>query len=238
MAGGAVVLASGGLDSSVLLHAVVRETGADNVRALSFAYGQRHGIELTCAREQAGAAGVVDHAVLDISFLGPMLAPGTALVSGGGAVPDLDDLSGGDLAQPPTYVPNRNMMLLSMAAAYAEANGLARVCYGAQAQDEYGYWDCTPAFLGRINALLALNRKMPVLIDAPLVAHRKVDNVRLGQELGVDFSRTWTCYRGLDNADTPVAQRRGCGTCPSCVERQNAFKEAGLKDPLEPDSKN
>jgi 7-cyano-7-deazaguanine synthase len=228
----AAVLLSGGLDSSVLLHAVARELGPQYLHALSFDYGQRHAIELECARAQATAAGVTRHAILDLRFLGPLLAPGSTLLASGGEVPDLADLAEADLVQPPTYVPNRNMMLLSLAAAYAEAQGIDRVYYGAQAQDEYGYWDCTAEFLERINSVLALNRKTSVEVLAPFVANSKADNVRLGTKLGVDFAQTWTCYRGLANASTPLAQRRGCGTCPSCVERLNAFATAGIPDPL------
>ena len=115
------------------------------------------------------------------------------------------------------------MMLLSMAAAYAEAAGIADIYYGAQAQDEYGYWDCTPAFLEGLNAVFALNRRTPVKVHAPLVHHSKADNVLMGIDLGVDFGQTWSCYRGGDSA---------CGTCPTCVERLNAFAAAGMEDPL------
>jgi 7-cyano-7-deazaguanine synthase len=116
-------------------------------------------------------------------------------------------------------------MLLSLAAAYAEANKIADVYYGAQAQDEYGYWDCTTDFLGRINAVLSLNRDTPVRIHAPFVSHDKAANVLLGQELGVDFALTWTCYRGEPG--------HPCATCPACVERLNAFAKAGIPDPLD-----
>ena len=121
---------------------------------------------------------------------------GTALVDGGDDVPDLKDLSENELEQPPTYVPNRNMMLLSIAAAYAESNGAREVYYGAQAHDEYGYWDCTEDFLGRINSVLTLNRRDSVQIVAPFVSKKKEELVSLGLELGVDFSHTWSCYRG------------------------------------------
>ena len=226
------MLLSGGLDSSVLLHAIAREFGAGNVHALSFDYGQRHAVELECARAQAAAAGAARHAILDLRFLGPLLAPGSTLIASGGEVPDLADIAEADLVQPPTYVPNRNMMLLSLAAAYAEAQGIGRVYYGAQAQDEYGYWDCTAEFLERINSVLGLNRKTPVQVFAPFVANSKADNVRLGVELGVDFANTWTCYRGLADISTRPEQRRGCGTCPACIERLNAFASAGIPDPL------
>lgn len=221
--GPAVVLLSGGLDSSVLIHHVARALGRAPVHALSFDYGQRHSRELDCARRQAGAAGAASHRVIDISFLGDLLRDGSTLLRGGEPVPDLADLAPQELAQPPTYVPNRNMMLLSMAAACAEALGARDVFYGAQAQDEYGYWDCTRDFLDRINAVLALNRRDSVRVHAPFVGLRKAETVRRGVELGVDFAQTWSCYRGADLA---------CGTCPTCVERLNAFREAGLVDPL------
>lgn len=219
----AVVLLSGGIDSSVLAHYTARRLGRAPVRALSFQYGQRHARELECARFQAQAAGMAAHELIDLSFLGPMLQGGSALIDGGGGVPDLRDLPKAALDQPPTYVPNRNMMFLSIAAAYAEACGIHEVFYGAQAQDEYGYWDCTRAFLDRMNDVLALNRREPVRIHAPFIEKRKAETVRLGMELSVDFARTWSCYRGA---------ARPCGTCPTCVERRNAFREAGGKDPL------
>jgi 7-cyano-7-deazaguanine synthase len=219
----AIVLLSGGLDSSTLLHYASARLRCAPLHALSFAYGQRHDRELHCARAQAVAADVAAHRVLDVSFIGELLDHGSALLAGGREVPDLTDLSEADRAQPPTYVPNRNMMLLSIAAAYAESHGIRDVYYGAQAQDEYGYWDCTEAFLERVNAVLALNRRVPVRIHAPFIARPKSEIVTLGLELGVDFAQTWSCYRG---------GARACGTCPTCVERRNAFRTAGATDPL------
>lgn len=218
----AVVLLSGGADSSVLLHFVAKRLGGNPLLAVSFDYGQRHRRELEAAAAQAKAAGA-EHLVLELRFLGPLLSAGSALVSGGEAVPDLAVLSEEELRQPPTYVPNRNMMLLSMAAACAEARGVSDIYYGAQAQDEYGYWDCTGEFLARLNALFSLNRKTPVRIHAPFVRWPKAETIRLGLELGVDFAQTWSCYRGGDTA---------CGTCPTCVERLKAFETEGARDPL------
>ena len=211
------------MDSSTLLHSLGPRVGCETVHAISFAYGQRHHKELLCARAQAAAADVAAHRVVDVSFLGELLDHGSALLNGGTDVPDLTDLSETDRAQPPTYVPNRNIMLLAMAAAYAEAHGIRDVYYGAQAQDEYGYWDCTETFLQRVNAVLVLNRKEPVRIHAPFIAWPKARIVTLGVELGVDYGQTWSCYRGGEVA---------CGTCPTCVERRNAFRAAGVADPL------
>jgi len=218
----AVVLLSGGADSTVLLHHVGRHLGHAPLHAISFQYGQRHVRELACAAHQADRAGA-RHVVLDISFMGTLLREGTALVAGGAAVPSLADLAKKDLDQPPTYVPNRNMMLLAMAAAYAETREIRDIFYGAQAQDEYGYWDCTPDFVRRLNRVFALNRRNRVRIHAPFAGMKKAEIIRLGLDLGVDFAHTWSCYRGGE---------RACGTCPTCVERLNAFAAAGVADPL------
>ncbi|MCC6696791.1 MAG: 7-cyano-7-deazaguanine synthase QueC [Candidatus Hydrogenedentes bacterium] len=220
---GAVVLVSGGIDSSVLLHYVARNLKRAPIHVLSFNYGQRHAKELDCARWQADAVDAETHRIIDISFMGGLVRGASALIAGGKSVPEFKDLAAGDLDQPPTYVPNRNMILLSIAAAHAEAQGIRDVYYGAQALDEYGYWDCTKDFLERVNAVLALNRREPVTIHAPFVSKKKADSVRLGVELGVLFNQTWSCYRG---------GARACGVCPTCVERLKAFKEAGLEDPL------
>lgn len=219
----ALVLLSGGMDSTVLLHQVRAQAPAASIEALSFNYGQRHSRELECARTQARAALVSTHHVIDISFLGPLLQEGSTLLAGGQEVPELAQVAESDRDQPPTYVPNRNMMLLSMAAARAETIGATQVYYGAQAQDEYGYWDCTQSFLDRINAVLALNRRNGIIINAPFVAWSKAQIAARGAKLGVDFAQTWSCYRG---GETP------CGVCPTCIERATAFRDAGLQDPL------
>ncbi len=219
----AVVLLSGGVDSTVLLFHVIRNLQAGPVHAVSFNYGQRHARELECAAWQAAQAGVEAHETIDMRFLGGMLKSGSALVDGGPGVPALHALEEEDRAQPPTYVPNRNLILLALASAYAEAHGVSDVYYGAQALDSYGYWDCTPAFLERVNHVLALNRKEPVSVHAPLIRMPKVETIQFGRGLGVDFGHTWTCYRGGETA---------CGECPTCVERLRAFAEAGLEDPL------
>jgi 7-cyano-7-deazaguanine synthase len=219
----ALILLSGGMDSTVLLHHLVKELKYESVNVIAFDYGQRHVRELDAAKTQAHALSVQSIKIVDMKFVGDLVAAGTTLVTQGGAVPDLDALDESQLSQPPTYVPNRNMMLLSLAAAYAESHGIRDVFYGAQAHDEYGYWDCTEEFLRNINAVLALNRRDSITIHAPFVKKKKHELVTLGIELGVDFANTWSCYRG---GETP------CTTCPTCVERANAFHEAGAIDPL------
>ncbi len=220
---GAVVLVSGGIDSSVLLHHVAHNLKHAPLHVLSFNYGQRHSKEIDCARWQADAVDADAHRIIDISFMGGLVRGASALISGGKSVPDFSALAPSDLDQPPTYVPNRNMILLSIAAAYAEAHGIRNVFYGAQALDEYGYWDCTTDFLERVNAVLSLNRRERVTVHAPFIEKKKADSVRLGQELGVLFTQTWSCYRGEEKA---------CGVCPTCVERLKAFQEVGIEDPV------
>jgi len=219
----AVVLLSGGMDSTTLLHDVIRRRGAREVCALSFFYGQKHRRELEAARWQARAAGVREHLVVDLSFFGELVRGKSALTDPALDILPLADLPVSDRNQPPTYVPNRNMILLSLAAAFAESRGIRDVFYGAQTQDRYGYWDCTAGFLERINAALALNRKGAVTIHAPFIGMRKAEELKLGFELGVDYAHTWTCYRG---GEAP------CGVCPACEERAGAFREVGLRDPL------
>ena len=220
----AAVLLSGGLDSTTLLHYVVKTLKAEEVFALSFDYGQKHSRELDVAQWQCEQLPQVkEHNVLDLSFMGGFLGASSALVKGGVEVPELKDIAEDDLDQPVTYVPNRNMMLLSIAASYAENRDCRHLYYGAQAQDEYGYWDCTEDFLERMNGVFSLNRRTGVKVEAPFVNMSKGIVAGIGLGLDVDYSKTWTCYRGGEQP---------CGVCPSCAERALAFKECGVEDPL------
>jgi 7-cyano-7-deazaguanine synthase len=220
----ATILLSGGLDSTTLLFHAWKNLGYDRIYALSVHYGQRHNREIACATYQAQCVPIVaEHHTIDISFMGELLQSGTTLVTGGNEVPDLEELSDTQRSQPPTYVPNRNMMLLSMAAAYAESQDCRTLLYGAQAQDQYGYWDCTQTFVDRLNHVLSLNRATPIHVDAPFVNLSKGDCLRIGIELGIDYAQTWSCYRGKD---------KPCQTCPTCVERARAFEQIGQTDPL------
>ena len=212
----AVILLSGGMDSSTLLHYVKKRLGVSEIHVVTFLYGQKHSREVEMARWQAESVGVVAHKEVDIGTYGSLVTGGSALTDQEIPVPDLCEIAESALSQPSTYVPNRNMILLSLAAAYAEVQGIPGVFYGAQAQDEYGYWDCTSDFVKRLNGVLKLNRRNAVTVHAPFVGMRKSEVLKIGLELGVDYDHTWTCYRGAGAA---------CGSCPSCVERMNAFAE-------------
>jgi 7-cyano-7-deazaguanine synthase len=220
----ATVLLSGGMDSSVLLHHVVKQRNFKTVHALTVHYGQKHSREIESAKWQASKLPeVTEHRVVDLSVIGSLLGDSSALINTGMEIPTLESLDESEREQPPTYVPNRNMMMLAVAAAYAESHDCTHLFYGAQAQDQYGYWDCTPDFLVKMNAVLGLNRRKKVQIEAPFIGMRKSEEITLGLELGVDFGQTWTCYAGGEKA---------CGRCPSCSERMTAFQEVGIEDPL------
>lgn len=213
-----VAIVSGGMDSVTLLHYLVK-TESKHPVVLSFQYGQKHGRELACAEAQSKLLGC-EQRVFDLTPLGAAFAA-SALVAADQPIPEVETVLGDP--QPPTYVPNRNMIFLALAAAYAESRGVADVYYGAQRHDIYGYFDTTPQFLERLNEVFALNRKTPIQIRAPFVAYSKADLLRVGLSLGVDYGQTWSCYAG---------QEKACGRCPTCAERLTAFKEVGIPDPL------
>lgn len=214
-----VVIVSGGMDSVTLLHYLIKvKKRAPAI--ITFGYGQKHDKEIEYAKAQATLLECQKHLILDIALLRPLFA-NSALVSLETAVPNITDVLGDP--QPPTYVPNRNMIFISLAVAYAETHGVNEVFYGAQRHDIYGYWDTTPQFLERLNQVYTLNRKTQVTIQAPFVQYSKTDILRQGLELDVDYGVTWSCYEGHEVA---------CGHCPTCAERIKAFAEVGIPDPL------
>jgi 7-cyano-7-deazaguanine synthase len=213
----AVVILSGGLDSTVCLAEAVA-TG-DGVIVLSIDYGQRHAVELQRARAIAAHYGV-EHIEqrLDLSAWG-----GSALTDASIDVP----VAGSDAGIPITYVPGRNLIFLSLAIALAEARGCEHVSIGVNALDYSGYPDCRPEFIAsfRQTAALALRTGVegsPVDVITPLIDMTKAQIVRRGVDLGAPLELTWSCYRGND---TP------CGDCDSCVLRAKGFSESGIADP-------
>lgn len=214
-----VAIVSGGMDSITLLHFLVKRE-QKKPAVITYSYGQKHSKEVQYAKYHTELLGCEDHLLLDLSLLSPVFQS-SALVGKDISIPNIDSVLGDP--QPPTYVPNRNMIFLSIAVAYAESNKLQNVYYGAQAHDLYGYWDTTLDFLDRINLLLSLNRKNHIQILAPLVNLSKAEVLRLGLEMNVNYGKTWSCYAGNDLA---------CGKCPTCAERLEAFKTVGIDDPL------
>lgn len=217
-----IVIVSGGLDSTTLmyyLHDKVKNRSDVPIKAISFNYGQRHKAEIDYASYHAIKLGI-PHQIINLEGIFREVAASSALL-GGMDVPTLEEVIGDP--QPITYVPFRNMIMLTTAAAIAENNEMDTVYYGAQKHDEYsGYWDTTQEFTDKLQAVFSLNRRVKVKVEAPFVDKSKSDLVKIGTDLGIDYKMTMTCYNGDD-----------CGTCPTCADRIMAFKRAGLVDPKE-----
>jgi len=223
-----VILLSGGLDSTTLLYYLKKRFASNAIYALTFNYGQKHfDRELSCARWQINHTSVKEHLVIDISFFAGFIGKSSSLTSRLIPVPDYETIKPEERLQPPTYVPNRNMILISLACAHAEALGAGFIFYAAQKQDFYGYWDCTDKFIAGINRVLKLNRCKPVVLRAPFTGFKKSKVLKIGLALGIDYAHTWSCYRG---------HAKACGKCPSCVERLAAFKANNIRDSLKYES--
>jgi len=217
----AVVLVSGGLDSATVLAAARRQ--GFSCYAISFDYGQRHRAELEAADHVSRSIGALEHRVvpIDLSAFG-----GSALTDDSIAVPE-----SGVVADeiPVTYVPARNTVFLSLALAWAEVLGATDLFIGVNAVDYSGYPDCRPEFIDAFRQLANLATKAGVegdsfAVHTPLIDLSKADIIRLGLELGVDYSQTVSCYQA--NADGAA-----CGRCDSCRLRREGFEAAGVADP-------
>ena len=215
----AIVLFSGGLDSTTTL-ALAQSRGYD-CYALSVRYGQRHSAELEAAKRIAGQLNVTEHRTfeIDLSMFG-----GSALTDDAVPVP-------GQPAQgiPATYVPARNTVFLSVALAWAEVIHARDIFIGVNAVDYSGYPDCRPEYVEAYQSMANLATKDAVeghelSIHAPLVSLSKSEIIRLGHELGVDYSLTVSCYQADDKG-------RACGMCDACRFRKQGFVEAGMDDP-------
>lgn len=222
----AVVLLSGGLDSSTTL-AIARQEGFD-LYAISFDYGQKHRFELASAAKLATAFGVQEHVTISID-LSPF--QGSALTSSL-EVPKHRQLEEMEASIPVTYVPARNTVFLSVAMGWAESLGASDLFLGVNAVDYSGYPDCRPEFIEAFERLANLATKTGVektaawKIHAPLIHLTKAEIIRRGTQLGVDYAMTHTCY-------DPDARGRACGACDACLLRLQGFEQAGLVDPAE-----
>ncbi len=216
MAQKVVVIYSGGMDSFTVLHKAIQE-GCD-VYALSFNYGQRHSIELDYAAKVCTDL-KIPHKIVDISSINQLI--------GGSALTGDIDVPEGHYEEPSmqqTVVPNRNMILLSLAIGYAVSLEAGQVYYGAHSGDHAIYPDCRPEFVIKMNEVSQIANYEAVEIHAPYLQVSKIDILTDGLKMALDYSQTWTCYNGREKA---------CGKCGACQERLEAFKHNGLEDPIE-----
>ncbi len=220
----AVLLLSGGLDSTTLL-ALARRDGFA-VHALTFRYGQRHSAEIAAAQRVAAEYGVAEHVVADIDL---RLFGGSALTSNVDVPKDRDpeEMSHGI---PVTYVPARNTIFLSFALAWAEVLEAGDIFIGVNALDYSGYPDCRPEFIAAFERMANLATRAgvegtrPVTVRTPLMTLSKREIIALGTSLGVDYASTTSCY-------DPAPDGRACGHCDACLLRRRGFAEAGVTDP-------
>ncbi|WP_029257345.1 7-cyano-7-deazaguanine synthase QueC [Glaciecola sp. HTCC2999] len=214
----AILIYSGGMDSFTLLHHILDQGLAVNeIAALTFNYGQKHVKEVEFARRVCEALGI-QHKVVDISAI-------NSLMGGSSLTDDIEIPEGhyeADNMQS-TVVPNRNMILLSMAVAYAVSLEADKVYYGAHSGDHAIYPDCRPEFVQKMDEVCRIANYQSVSIDTPFIHMSKIEILTRGVNLGLDYSQTWTCYNGREHA---------CGKCGACVERLEAFTENGQTDPL------
>lgn len=220
----AVLLLSGGLDSATL--AAIAKADGYAVHALSFAYGQRHSVELTAARDIAASLKLTSHRVIDLD----LRAFGGSALTADIDVPKHDSVEDLDEGIPITYVPARNTVFLSIALGLAEVLEASDIFIGVNAVDYSGYPDCRPEFIAAFEATANLATKAgiegaaPIKLHTPLIDLSKADIIKHGTARGVDYAKTISCY---DPDDTGAA----CGRCDSCLLRRQGFENAGLPDP-------
>ena len=218
-----LVILSGGMDSTVLAYHIKNSPQHELIGCVSVDYGQRHKHELLCAQRTCVQLDVPFHQ-LDLSGLGSVIH--SSALTGDQPVPD------GHYAEESmkaTVVPNRNMILIALAVAVGITNKAERVAYGAHSGDHAIYPDCRPVFADALASAIDLCDYCPPTLIRPFIELTKADIVGLGLRHGVNFDKTWTCYKGVRPGTKPVA----CGRCGTCVERLEAFAVAGAEDPLE-----
>jgi 7-cyano-7-deazaguanine synthase len=222
---GCVVILSGGMDSTITMRLAVEKYGRENVSALTFFYGQKQKREIEMAKMSTNLLGV-KHKVIDASFLGDISKGFSANVDTDMEMPTIRDVLGDP--RPKTYVPNRNMILMSIAAAFAETQNVDTILCGLQVHDEYGYHDTTQRWVDKVNDLLSENRIIKIKLVAPFSKLSKFDELHILRELDGNLNLTMftlTCYN-------PDNEGNSCGNCPSCSERIANFAKVGEKDPI------
>jgi len=215
------------MDSTIAMRLAIEEYGSENIFAVSFDYGQRQAYELLCASKNTKKLGVC-HKIMDIGFLNDISKGFCAITDKDVDMPKASDVVGNP--QPITYIPNRNMILMSIASSYAEVIRASKVITGFQSQDSYGYHDTTKEFVDSINSSLCQNRTWKVEIIAPFVHLSKTQELKKLQEIDGNLDllkNTITCYNPDYSDENNV---KSCGKCPSCQERLTAFANIKSKD--------
>lgn len=210
-----VIVLSGGMDSVTLLYELLKE--GKEVKAISFNYGQRHARELLSARDTCFKLGV-EHKLIEMQFMRELVS-NSALTSNVPVPHGHYEHESMKL----TVVPNRNMIMASIAIGWAVNLDYDEVALGVHAGDHAIYPDCRPEFVNALNQVAQVANFKPISIYAPFIHIDKGDIAIVGRENGTDYSMTWTCYEGKD---------RPCQKCGACQERAQAFQKAGVKDPL------
>ena len=218
----ALVLLSGGLDSTVVL-SICKKLGYE-VHAISFNYGQRHAVELEYAKFQANYFDCLTHKIFNIEFFGGSALTDDISVPQNRSVEKIPD----DI--PVTYVPGRNIIFLSYSAGYAEFNKIQHIFIGVNSIDYSGYPDCRKEFIDYFEKMVNKSTKQGLTgekfkIHTPLINLTKKEIIVLGSKNGVDFSKTSSCYN--------PELKKSCGVCDSCLLRSQGFNEAGIRDPKE-----
>lgn len=228
----ALVLSSGGVDSTTCLAMAVQKYGKENVITASLYYGQKHDKELQCARKIAEYYGV-RHIEEDISTIMKYAGDICSLIKGSSKeIQDLsyeDQIKSNDAGRVDSYVPFRNGLLLSIATAYADSlfpNEDVKIYYGAHADDAAGqaYADCSPEFADAMNKAINIGTYGKISVERPLINMNKAQVVKEGLELNTPYELTWSCYKGGDKA---------CGKCGTCRDRLRAFELNNIKDPID-----
>ncbi len=210
-----LLIASGGMDSTTMLYEYAERIAL----AVTFNYGSNHNArEIECARYNCERLGI-KLLVIDLPFIGKLF--NSSLLSGADAIPDgrYDDEN-----MRSTVVPFRNGIMLAIAAGIAESEGLTRLMMANHSGDHAIYPDCRPEFAAAMSGAIAAGTYEHIVLDTPYTNISKTDIARRGAALGIDYSHTYSCYRG---------GARHCGTCGTCTERRQAFAEAGIPDPTE-----
>lgn len=218
---------SGGLDSTTLVYLLVSKYGKENVKAISFDFGQRHFIELEMAKKTSYILDI-EHTIIKLDYLKDISKESSALIKGSKLEPKTAEENAGN-PQVNTYVPFRNAQFAFITAAFAETNNCRYIAQGLNAVDEYGYWDTSLEFTNQLNNILLLNRGNHITFISPFIEMYKDEELLLAKDLNKEFGvdileNTWSCYNGNSTSS------KECGKCNTCSEKLRGYIDANYED--------